>query len=65
MVTAAGGCGGVVCVHRADPGVWLSEGQTAALDALARDLAAWRSWYRRTVVQDALEYLHAHGSSGG
>lgn len=65
MVTGAGGCGGVVCVHRADPGVWLSEGQTAALDALARDLAAWRSWYRRTVVQDALEYLHAHGSSGG
>ncbi|MGW3136590.1 hypothetical protein [Streptomyces sp. NPDC001139] len=36
-----------------------SAGRTE-LTALAADLAAWRSWYRRTVVLDALEYLHRH-----
>ncbi|MGW0284542.1 ANTAR domain-containing protein [Streptomyces sp. NPDC003236] len=61
MTTAAGDCKGVVCVHRAEPGVWLDRGQEAALDEVAADLAAWRSWYRRTVVLDALEYLHARG----
>ncbi|MGW4566768.1 ANTAR domain-containing protein [Streptomyces sp. NPDC004561] len=65
MVSDGGECGGVITVHRAEPGVWLTPGQRDALDGLARDLAAWRSWYRRTVVQDALEYLHAHGRAGG
>ncbi|GAA3101850.1 ANTAR domain-containing protein [Streptomyces echinatus] len=65
MVTEDGGCSGVICVHRSEPGAWLAAGEAAALDSLARDLAAWRSWYRRTVVQDALEYLHAHGPAGG
>ncbi|WP_191873759.1 ANTAR domain-containing protein [Streptomyces filipinensis] len=58
MVTEDGDCNGVVSLHRADPGAWLQPGQEAGLDGLARNLAAWRSWYRRTVVQDALEYLH-------
>ncbi|MEW2258351.1 GAF domain-containing protein [Streptomyces sp. NPDC047869] len=61
MTTAEGHCKGVVSVHRADPGAWLDRGQEAALDELAADLAAWRSWYCRTVVLDALEYLHARG----
>ncbi|MBY8841250.1 ANTAR domain-containing protein [Streptomyces sp. SP2-10] len=65
MLTEGGVCSGVICVHRTDPGAWLTAGQEAALDSLARDLAAWRSWYRRTVVQDALEYLHVHGPTGG
>ncbi|WP_225826266.1 GAF domain-containing protein [Streptomyces naphthomycinicus] len=65
MVMNDGQCTGVLGVHRADPGAWLTPGEEALLDALAGDLAAWRSWYRRTVVQDALEYLHAHGSAGG
>jgi anti-anti-sigma regulatory factor len=56
---------GVISVHRRDTGAWLSTGQEAVLDGLAHDLAVWRSWYRRTVVQDALEYLHTHGRTGG
>ncbi|MFE5213382.1 MULTISPECIES: hypothetical protein [unclassified Streptomyces] len=31
---------------------------------LAADVAAWRSWYRRSVVLDALEYLHQHRPAG-
>ena len=65
MMTAEGDCKGVFSVHRADPGAWLDRGQEAALDELAADLAAWRSWYRRTVVLDALEYLHARGGEWG
>jgi anti-anti-sigma regulatory factor/putative methionine-R-sulfoxide reductase with GAF domain len=65
MITDGGDCNGVICLHRAEPGAWLSPGQQDALDELARELADWRSWYRRTVVQDALEYLHARGRAGG
>ncbi|MFC9926219.1 ANTAR domain-containing protein [Streptomyces sp. NPDC127190] len=65
LLTADGSCSGVLSVHRAEPGVWLSPGEEAGLDVLAGELAAWRSWYRRTVVQDALEYLHTHGPSAG
>jgi hypothetical protein len=42
------------------PGAWPTDGQREELTALAGDLAARRSWYRRTVVLDALEYLHRH-----
>ncbi|MFJ8029821.1 hypothetical protein [Streptomyces sp. NPDC096032] len=31
---------------------------------LAAEVAAWRSWYRRSVVLDALEYLHQHRPAG-
>jgi putative methionine-R-sulfoxide reductase with GAF domain len=65
MITDGGDCNGVLTLHRAEPGAWLSPGQRAALDGLAHELGAWRSWYRRTVVQDALEYLHAQGRAGG
>ncbi|MFF8950229.1 ANTAR domain-containing protein [Streptomyces sp. NPDC014940] len=62
MMTTEGECKGVVSVHRADQGVWLAPAQETALGELAGDLAGWRSWYRRTVVLDALEYLHARGT---
>ncbi|MEU9475876.1 ANTAR domain-containing protein [Streptomyces sp. NPDC048191] len=65
MTTEAGECSGVITVHRVTAGAWLGPGQGAALDLLAHDLAAWRSWYRRTAVQDALEYVHALGTGGG
>ncbi|MGW1911766.1 GAF and ANTAR domain-containing protein [Streptomyces sp. NPDC002076] len=65
MTTASGDCNGVITLHRVEPGAWLHPGQAADLDRLAHELAAWRSWYRRTVVQDALEYLHAQGTGGG
>ncbi|MEV6294855.1 ANTAR domain-containing protein [Streptomyces sp. NPDC051896] len=65
MTTDDGDCNGVITLHRVEPGAWLHPGQEADLEGLAHDLAAWRSWYRRTVVQDALEYLHAQGSGSG
>ncbi|MFF7356015.1 ANTAR domain-containing protein [Streptomyces filipinensis] len=65
MITEDGDCNGVVSLHRADPGAWLQPGQEAGLDGMARRLAAWRSWYRRTVVQDALEFLHARCAEDG
>ncbi|MET8100312.1 ANTAR domain-containing protein [Streptomyces sp. NPDC005236] len=55
-----GACVGVITVHHARPGPWLTPVQRTALQTLTDDLARWRSWYRRTVVLDALEYLHAH-----
>ncbi|MFF2364690.1 ANTAR domain-containing protein [Streptomyces sp. NPDC058122] len=54
-----GACVGVITVHRAQPGPWLTHVQLNALRTLANDLARWNSWYRRTVVLDALEHLHA------
>ncbi|MFF3634602.1 ANTAR domain-containing protein [Streptomyces sp. NPDC002250] len=65
MMTAEGACRGVISVHRTDPGRWLEPGEEAALGELAAELAAWRSWYRRTVVLDALEYVHARGGEWG
>jgi GAF domain-containing protein/anti-anti-sigma regulatory factor len=60
LITADGHCTGTVTLHRAEPGIWLTGGQRQRLGALMTDIAAWRSWYRRTVVLDALEYLHQH-----
>ncbi|MGW3209940.1 ANTAR domain-containing protein [Streptomyces sp. NPDC001135] len=65
MTTDGGGCNGVLSLHRVDPGAWLHPGQEAALATMVHDLAAWQSWYRRTVLQDALEYLHAQCALGG
>ncbi|MFG2793113.1 ANTAR domain-containing protein [Streptomyces sp. NPDC048419] len=60
MITTGGYCTGTVTLHRVEPGFWLTSRQQQELGALTADIAAWRSWYRRTVVLDALEYLHQH-----
>ncbi|MEU8951808.1 ANTAR domain-containing protein [Streptomyces sp. NPDC048489] len=49
---------GVFTTHRTQPGNWMNSAQLLALNTLAQDLATWRSWYRRTIVLDALEQLH-------
>jgi anti-anti-sigma regulatory factor len=62
-LTPAGGRGsgtGTLTVHRNPKGSWLTDHQERALVTLAAELADWCSWYRRTVVLDALEYLHQH-----
>lgn len=64
LINPGGDRYGVLSVHRTEPGAWLGPGRQAALGSLAGELAGWRSWYRRTVVLDALEYLHAHGGRG-
>ncbi|MFR0355633.1 ANTAR domain-containing protein [Streptomyces sediminimaris] len=60
LLTGDGRCTGTVTLHRAEPGSWLTGPRQHALGALMADIAAWRSWYRRTTVLDALEYLHQH-----
>ncbi|MFD8733974.1 ANTAR domain-containing protein [Streptomyces sp. NPDC059618] len=58
--SADGACEGTVTIHHARPGPGPTHDQRAALRTLADDLAHWHAWYRRTVVLDALEYVHAH-----
>jgi hypothetical protein len=60
LITPEGNCTGTLTLHRTTPGSWLTPEQGAALNELAAQTAVWRSWYRRTVVLDALEYLHQH-----
>ncbi|MFV8182185.1 MULTISPECIES: ANTAR domain-containing protein [unclassified Streptomyces] len=63
MITADGHCNGTLTLHWTKPGSWLTSEQQKALSVLADEVAAWRSWYRRTVLLDALEYLHQHHES--
>ncbi|MFE3032378.1 ANTAR domain-containing protein [Streptomyces canus] len=60
LITADGHCTGTVTLHWGKPGSWLTSTQERRLDSLTAEMAAWRSWYRRTVVLDALEYVHRH-----
>ncbi|MCD9879764.1 ANTAR domain-containing protein [Streptomyces guryensis] len=60
LTTADGRCTGTLTLHRDPTGAWLTGEQERALGTLAAEVAAWRSWYRRAVVLDALEYLHQH-----
>ncbi|MFB8757441.1 ANTAR domain-containing protein [Streptomyces nigra] len=58
MITPEGYCTGTLTLHRNGPGIWPAATRRTELARLAADVAAWRSWYRRTVVLDALEHLH-------
>ncbi|MFD0068862.1 ANTAR domain-containing protein, partial [Streptomyces sp. NPDC127574] len=60
LLNPDGLCNGTVTLHWSKPGLWLTHVQSRELDVLAGDIATWRSWYRRTVLLDALEYLHQH-----
>ncbi|MFE0919046.1 ANTAR domain-containing protein [Streptomyces nigra] len=60
LITPERYCTGTLTLHRNDPGTWPGPARRAELLRLASDVAAWRSWYRRTVVLDALEHLHQH-----
>ncbi|MFD5268094.1 ANTAR domain-containing protein [Streptomyces sp. NPDC058335] len=63
LVGGAGTSVGVVSAHWPAAGRWLSGPQERALDALARDVATWHEWYRRSVVADALDHLHRSARS--
>lgn len=62
MIAADGRCTGTLTLHLhwAKLGRWLTEGQQAPMRTLVDEITAWRSWYRRTIVLDALEYLRQH-----
>ncbi|MFJ2854328.1 ANTAR domain-containing protein [Streptomyces rubiginosohelvolus] len=63
LLTADGHCTGTLTLHWSKPGPGPSATQQKTLAELASQAAAWRSWYRRTIVLDALEHLHTQASS--
>jgi len=65
LITAGGPAGkarllGVLCVYHRFVGRVPTEEELHGLDRIAGQTAAWLDWHYRTVVLDALEYLHAH-----
>lgn len=48
----------MVSTHLSRPGPALSAAQARVLDEIGGQAGSWLAWYRRTVVLDALEYLH-------
>ncbi|MGW7663429.1 ANTAR domain-containing protein [Streptomyces sp. NPDC054756] len=65
LITPEGHCTGTLTLHRNEPGIWPGATRRVELARLAADVAAWRSWYRRTVVLDALEHLHQNRPGQG
>jgi hypothetical protein len=49
---------GVVSTHFPEPGRVLTPAEEKALDRISVEAGAWLQWHQRTVVLDALEYLH-------
>lgn len=49
---------GVVSTHFPEPGRVLTPAEEKALDRISAEAGAWLQWHQRTVVLDALEYLH-------
>ncbi|MEU1075428.1 MULTISPECIES: ANTAR domain-containing protein [unclassified Streptomyces] len=64
LVSASGACLGIVSAHLERPTKSLHPVQAKALAATGRQVGSWLAWHERTVVLDALEYLHALGRSG-
>ncbi|MFG2352357.1 ANTAR domain-containing protein [Streptomyces sp. NPDC048521] len=58
VLSSAGSCTGVISLHWPDAGHRPTAAQAEAFGVLASDMAAWLSWYHRSVLLDALEHLH-------
>jgi hypothetical protein len=64
LTTESGVCVGMVSAHLDRPVQGLTTAQTKALDTVGGEAGRWLAWHDRTVVLDALEYLHALGRAG-
>jgi hypothetical protein len=64
LTTESGLCVGMVSAHLDRPVQGLTTAQTKALDTMGGEAGRWLAWHDRTVVLDALEYLHALGRAG-
>ncbi|NNN29923.1 ANTAR domain-containing protein [Streptomyces sp. S3(2020)] len=62
LTTASGLCVGMVSAHLDHPLGGLTTAQLKALEAVGAQAGQWLAWHERTVVLDALEYLHALGN---
>lgn len=61
LTTSAGRCVGMVSAHTERPLAELDAVRLEVLDALGAQAGRWLAWHERTVLLDALEYLHALG----
>lgn len=61
LTAAPGVCVGMVSAHFEDTLREPTAAQAEALAAIGSEGGRWLAWYDRTVVLDALEYLHALG----
>ncbi|MEU6540390.1 ANTAR domain-containing protein [Streptomyces sp. NPDC047000] len=64
LTVRTGLCVGMVSAHAGHRLKPLTKARTEALDALGAEAGRWLTWYDRTVVRDALEYLHVLGQVG-
>jgi anti-anti-sigma regulatory factor len=58
LLTPDGRCVGMISTHDSRIGKTPTATQTAQLDGEANELASWLDWHQRTIVLDALEYVH-------
>lgn len=58
IVTPAAQAVGMVSTHHHENGRVPTPAEAAELDRIAAEAGAWLHWHQRTVVLDALEYLH-------
>ncbi|MFB8246862.1 ANTAR domain-containing protein [Streptomyces sp. NPDC055952] len=61
LTTGSGLCIGMVSAHMDRTLTGRTDKQTRALDTMGGQAGRWLAWHDRTVVLDALEYLHALG----
>jgi hypothetical protein len=61
LTTSSGMCVGMVSAHLEHTVGPLAAAQLKALDVVGTEAGRWLAWHDRTVVLDALEYLHALG----
>lgn len=62
LTTSSGLCVGMVSAHVDHTLEGLTTAQLKALEAVGAQAGQWLAWHERTVVLDALEYLHALGN---
>jgi anti-anti-sigma regulatory factor len=60
LLTPDGRCVGMISTHDSRIGKTPTARQTAQLDCESNELANWLDWHQRTIVLDALEYIHQH-----
>ncbi len=58
ITTPTGQVVGMVSTHHHESGRVPNAAEAAELDRIAAEAGAWLHWHQRTVVPDALEYLH-------
>jgi anti-anti-sigma factor len=58
LLTPDGRCIGITSTHDSRPGQAPTGTQATQLDQGAKEVATWLDWHQRTVVLDALEYIH-------